>query len=334
MAIGMTDDDGSDSIRQSVSILLDQYALSLEVSNRSPKTISWYSDILCRYFSYLREHGLLKPVNELGREELRAFIRSRQNAARWPNNPHISADKRGRLSAYTVQGDVRAVKAFRSWLQSEEYTDASHLKGFPLPKVPEKQVIILTTDEFRALLNAIDMTSALGTKRHCMLMFAYDTGVRVSELVGIELSDIDLSQHFVKVVGKGAKERTIPFHGLVGKELRRYVRDSRSRLCSIKSPYLFPGVNDDHESAGSFRQFMRRLADRAGIPQARVFPHILRHSFATAFLANGGSRLALMQILGHSSIQSTKKYMHLQPPDLRRQHMRFSPTNDLFNKKP
>lgn len=166
-----------------------------------------------------------------------------------------------------------------------------------------------------------------------MLMFAYDTGVRVSELVSIKIIDIDLVQHFVNVVGKGAKERTISFHNLVGKELRRYIKDSRPKLCCIESPYLFPVDNGGHETAGSFRQFMRRLADRTDIPQAKLFPHILRHSFATAFLANGGSQLALMQILGHSSIQSTRKYMHLQPRDLRRQHMRFSPTNDLFKKK-
>jgi site-specific recombinase XerD len=130
----------SDSAQQSAWLPLDEYALSLEASNRSPKTISWYSDILRRYFGHLREQGLSKPASELGREELRAFIHTRQNAVRWPNNPNISAEKRSKLSAYTVQGDVRAIKAFWSWLESEGYIDVNPLKGFPLPKVPEKQV--------------------------------------------------------------------------------------------------------------------------------------------------------------------------------------------------
>ncbi|GAI89455.1 unnamed protein product, partial [marine sediment metagenome] len=104
---------------QEITVLLDEYKLSLEAQNRSLKTIEWYAAILRSFFGYLKMSGLLKPVDELGQKELKAYISHRQNAKRWPNNPHIKEENRGKLSPHSIQGDVRAIKAFWGWLFNE-----------------------------------------------------------------------------------------------------------------------------------------------------------------------------------------------------------------------
>jgi len=116
--------------------MLYEYRLSLEAYNRSPKTISWYLEILNRFFGFLESSNLLKPIPELGSSELTAYIHYLQNSKRWPNREHNSNDL-SRLSESTVQGHVRAVKAFWCWLAREEYFEKNVLSKYPLPEVSE-----------------------------------------------------------------------------------------------------------------------------------------------------------------------------------------------------
>jgi len=99
--------NGINSTDLSVSELLDHYRINLETSNKSPKTIKWYLDILCKYFNFLELNNLMKPVDELGKEALEAYIVHRKTAKRWPNNPYIKEKNKGGLSPYSIQGDVR-----------------------------------------------------------------------------------------------------------------------------------------------------------------------------------------------------------------------------------
>ena len=109
------------SLNASLDSLLIQYRLHLEATNKSPKTISWYLDILRRFFDFLELNNLVKPVDELNKEALEAYILHRKTAQRWPNNPNIKEENKGKLSPYSIQGDVRAIKAFWSWLLYQGY---------------------------------------------------------------------------------------------------------------------------------------------------------------------------------------------------------------------
>jgi integrase/recombinase XerD len=193
-----------------LSQLLDDYKLSLETANRSPKTISWYLEILTRYFTFLRSQELIKPACQLGKEELRAYVAHLQNSNRWAGRPHIKSAQ-GRLSPYSIQGHTRATKVFFSWLFDEEHIKENPLAGYPLPKVPQKQIPTLTLDQLRKLLTLIDRSTAVGARNHAMLLLLLDTGMRISELVNIKLDDLDLVRSLVKIVGKGQKEHTVPF---------------------------------------------------------------------------------------------------------------------------
>ena len=149
-------------------------------------------------------------------------------------------------------------------------------------------------------------------------------------MVNIKMADIDLVNCLVTVVGKGRKERRVPFHMRTRRELQRYIKVFRPKLCSCYSCYLFPRSDGHHISVNSVQQFVRRIAIKAGLRGIKCCPHIFRHTFATTFIAKGSTDFVLKEILGHTSLQPTLKYTHLQPRDLQRQHARFTPVEDLF----
>jgi integrase/recombinase XerD len=320
---------GTESLRLQIEALLDAYRRYLEAANRSPKTISWYFEILRRFFDFLDLNNLTKSIPDIGREELRTYILHLQSTRKWSNSPYIKENK-GSLSPYSVQGHVRAIKAYWGWLFKEEYILENPLIKLPLPKVPQSLVKTLTIAQFKRLLAEVERHTPLGAKYYCVLLFLLDTGVRISELVNIKMDDIDLINCLVTVVGKGRKERRVPFHRVTRRELQRYINVFRPKLCAYGSCYLFPRSDGTHISVNSVQQFIRRTALRAGLRGIKCSPHIFRHSFSTTFIAKGGTDFALKEILGHTSLQPTLKYIHLQPGDLQRQHARFTPIEDLF----
>jgi integrase/recombinase XerD len=319
----------TESLQLHVEDLLSAYRRHLEAANRSPKTISWYMEILRRFFDFLDLNNLTKSIGDIGREEVRTYILYLQSVRKWPNSPYIRANK-GTLSPYTIQGHVRAIKAFWSWLSKEEYLPENPLIKVPLPKVPQSLVKTLTIDQFKKLLAEVERHTPLGAKYYCVLLFLLDTGLRVSELVNIKMADVDLINCLVRVVGKGRKERMVPFHTTTRRELRRYIKDFRPKLSPYHSCYLFPRSDGYHILANSVQQFIRQIAVKADLRGIKCSPHIFRHTFATIFIAKGGTDFALKEILGHTSLQPTLKYTHLQPRDLQRQHARFTPIEDLF----
>jgi integrase/recombinase XerD len=211
--------------------------------------------------------------------------------------------------------------------------DLHGLRSIPSPfadNLPTFPSISTFVDQFKKLLAKVDRHTPLGAKYYCVLLFLLDTGMRISELVNIKMADIDMINCLIIVVGKGRKERTVPFHSFTRRELQRYIKDFRPKLCSYGSCFLFPRSDGDHISVNSVQQFIRRIAIKAGLQGIRCSPHVFRHTFATTFIAKGGTDFVLKDILGHASLQPTLKYTHLQPKDLQRQHEKFTPVEDLL----
>jgi integrase/recombinase XerD len=311
-----------------VSDLLEDYRLNLLALNRSPKTITWYMEILKRYFAFLEAHSLLLPIDKLGTGELKAYILHLNSASRWSNHPVVKKVT-GKLSAHSVEGHVRAIKAFWGWLERENYIEGNRLAKFPLPKVPVRPVNILSDDQIKVLLNTIDRFTHRGAKYYLIILLMLDTGIRISELVHIKIEDIDLQNSYIRVFGKGQKWRTVPVSTLTKRETDRYLRYVRPQVCYIDSPYLFTKSDGSPISINGVQQFLRRLANRAGLNGVKASPHIWRHSFATHAIANGANVFVLKEIMGHSSLITTMKYTHLQPQDLQIQHAGFSPVAKL-----
>ncbi|MBI2858546.1 MAG: tyrosine-type recombinase/integrase [Chloroflexi bacterium] len=309
---------------------MGQYRASLKAGNRSPKTISWYLATLEQYGSFLQANGLAKSVNELGAKELEAYVLHLQKAVRWQNSPH--KEHKSNLSPYSIQGYVRAIKVFFSWATDQGYIESNPLRKFPLPKVPKSLIPVLSPEHLKSLFGALDRSTPLGARNYCILALLLDTGLRISELVNIKMVDFQSMMTYLKVKGKGQKERLVPISKFARKELTHYVKHHRPHLCQGGSVFLFPARSGDRITVNCVQQELRRLAMKAGLIGVKVHPHIFRHTFATMFLGNGGQSLALKEILGHESILTTQKYVHLRPQDLQAQHAQFSPLAELLGK--
>lgn len=317
------------SLDASLDNLLIQYRLSLEAANRSPKTFQGYSDILRRFFDFLKENGHINSVSDIGKEEVRVYTKSLQNATRWPHRTQNGEDQ-GKLSPVTVQDHVRTIKVFWGWLFDNGYIEKNILVKYLLPKVPKIILITLTIDQIKLFLKAIDNSTSVGVRNYCIILLTIDNGMRISEVVGIQIVDLDLTRCRVKITGKGQKERIVSFTKITRKELIKYIKHHRGNLCKFESPYLFPASDSDHVSIKSIQQSIKRIGQKTGSPEIKYYAHLFRHTFATMFLAKGGDVMVLKEILGHESIQTTQKYVHLLPEELQKQHWKYSPVEDLF----
>ncbi len=190
----------------------------------------------------------------------------------------------------------------------------------------------LSKDVLKQLFNAIDKNNPVGARLYCILLLLIDTGARISEVAGVLMSNLHLQECTVLVVGKGQKERLLPFSPLTRKELINFIKRYRSSLCQSESIYLFPRKDGSHVTVNSIQQAIRRLAAKAGLQDIRCYAHLFRHTFGTRYIAKGGSELILKEIMGHESMVTTQKYTHFQPEDLQKHHWKYSPINDLFGK--
>ena len=313
----------------SVAELLVRYQLDLQAANRSQKTINWYLYILNHYFDFLESNSLLKPVSELGRKELREYVRFLQHTRRWLNNPHIKDQSKG-LSPYSIQGHVRAIKTFWTWLANEGIIESNLLAKFPLPKVPQYVIRTLTPRQISQLLSAIEKSTALGYKYYCIILLLVDAGIRISELINIKVNDVDIQGGFVTILGKGQKQRVVPISRITRKEILRYRDRFGKGNGAIGSLYLFTDKYGGPVTANSIQQYLRRLAKKADLGDIRVTPHIFRHTVATHAATQGTNAFILKEIMGHSSMQTTMRDIHPQPTDLKAQHNIFSMVNELF----
>lgn len=171
---------------------------------------------------YLREYGITESVHNIGLREIRAFIRYLQTeTCRWENHPNMRQDER--LSPYSIHGYVRAIKAFWSWLYAEGYLITNTMTGLKPPRVPKKVIATFSTEQIQKMLAAINRSTSRGFRDLIIVSILLDTGIRQSELAGLQKDDIDITRSCFVVRGKGDKERIVPFGGQVRRCIRRYL---------------------------------------------------------------------------------------------------------------
>lgn len=311
----------------SIGRILMDYRIALEALNRSPKTVSWYLSILKRFFLFLSDNGLLKPVEQIGRKELTAYLTYLRNAVRWPNRPEIQS--KIKLSFYSIQGHARAIKVFFSWLLHEGLIEMNSLKHYRLPSVPLQLMGVLSVGQVKKLLSAIDRSKQTGCRDYLLILLLFDCGARISEALDIKIEDIDMESGFVRITGKGNRQRLVPLSNKILREISKFLRMSHPNGNLQPSEFLF-ALNGHTISSNGVGQMMHRLRDAAGLSDLRVSPHIFRHSCASAFIAAGGDPFVLRELLGHRSLSTTLRYVHLKPSDLRKQHSQYSPISKLF----
>jgi integrase/recombinase XerC len=214
---------------------------------------------------------------------------------------------------------LSTVRGFYRWLFETQRIDANPASGLRNPKLPQRLPAFLTEGESAILLDQ-PATDFLTARLGCMLELLYAAGLRVSELTGLDLQDLLMEQRTLRVLGKGRKERLVPFHEKAAEVLRDYLARRRAFLAEKSlpaTPALFLNQRGGRLTPTSVRTFLAAALDRAAL-QNRISPHALRHSFATHLLNHGMDLRAIQELLGHASLSTTQRYTHLDLEQLAR----------------
>ncbi len=222
----------------------------------------------------------------------------------------LKLQKEGKATS-TIARRLAALKAFYQFLVDEERLDRDPTANVDSPKQKKKLPQVLSVNEVERLLEQPDTSSETGLRDRAMLELLYATGTRVSELVSLDLDDIDLNEQRVRCRGKGSKERIIPLGSMAVKAIREYLQEARPPLVrNTSTEALFVNHHGSRLSRQGFWKIVKKYAAEANIKKS-ITPHTLRHSFATHLLENGADLRAVQELLGHADISTTQIYTHL-----------------------
>lgn len=218
--------------------------------------------------------------------------------------------KQGKATA-TIARRLAALKAFYQFLVKENYVAKDPTGELSSPKLERKLPKVLTVEEVERLLSQPDATGSAGKRDKAMLELLYATGIRVSELVNLDVSDIDLKEGFTRCMGKGSKERVVPMGEMAIAALRSYLENARLKLIAEpKEKAVFVNHHGKRLTRQGFWKIVKKYAAQAQISK-EITPHTLRHSFATHLLENGADIRAVQEMLGHADISTTQIYTHV-----------------------
>lgn len=214
------------------------------------------------------------------------------------------------LNARSTAHHISVINSFYTYLVNNEYIKDNPSENIKSPKLPKKLPTYLTIDEINKLLD-IQLLTPYDYRNKAMLELLYATGLRISELINLEFSNIDIDNSILRVMGKGNKERLVPFNDSASKYLKLYIDYYRDEILNGKySDYLFISNAKKPITRQGFFKIIKTEVNRAGIKKD-VSPHVLRHSFATHLLANGADIRVIQELLGHSNIVTTEIYTHV-----------------------
>jgi len=213
-----------------------------------------------------------------------------------------------RLAPHSIQRILSATRSFYRFLLREGLVQRNPAVGIPAPRAPRRLPQALSTDEAARLVQAAGEGSIAQRDRAILELF-YSSGLRLSELAGLHVADLDLSESLVRVSGKGAKERLLPIGAAALAALRTWL-EVRSTLAAASEPALFVSQRGKQLSARAIELRVAAWAHRQGLGR-HVHPHMLRHSFASHLLESSGDLRAVQELLGHVSLSTTQIYTHL-----------------------
>ena len=277
--------------------------------NMSAHTTRAYASDLSQFLDHVSAiqqipRAKLKPA-QLDRPALRSFM--------------AELHKQGRTSASAAR-KLAAARTFLKYLRREGFVDDDPGGLVPTPKREVRMPVHLSEDEMERLVTA-PPDDSLGHRDRAILELFYASGLRLSELAELDIADVNLSAQMVRALGKGGKERLVPFNKSTAKALRLYLKDRESlaqtwpRAKGRKSAPLFLNYRGSRLTVRSVDRLVRRYAAQSGV-RPGVSPHALRHSFATHLLQRGADLRAIQELLGHARLSTTQRYTHVNAAQL------------------
>ena len=290
--------------------LVDRYMdfLLVEKGLANNTVVSYASDLHV-YLDFLRQEG----IEDLEASDTGVIFK------------HLIALRNAGLATRSRARHLVTLRGFYRFLVQEKVLTANPAKLVDLPKTGRKLPHVLGVEDVARLLDAPQLTKPDGVRNAAMLELLYAAGLRVSELVTLAVNDVNLEACFIRVMGKGSKERVVPIGQTARKRVDDYISSARAVLLKTRpSPYLFVTRLGKPMTRQGFWKVLKRVARHAGLA-SKVTPHTLRHSFATHLLERGADLRSVQVMLGHTDISTTQIYTHVAPEQLKAVHTQCHP---------
>ncbi len=289
---------GAPSLDRAIDLFLDHTKIE---KGLSPNTVQAYARDLCRF----RDFCARAKADEAGVVTEQVVV------------DFLLELSQRELSIRSQARNLVAVRGLFKFLRAERHVERDVTQQIELPRLPRQLPEVLTLDEVERLLAAPDLTTTRGLRDGAMIEVLYATGLRVSELVSLQLVDVNLEAGYLSTMGKGRKQRLVPFGERARDRVQRYLAEARPKLAGGRvRPALFLTNRGEAMTRQGFWKLLKRHALTADIRKP-ISPHKLRHSFATHLLERGADLRAVQAMLGHADISTTQIYTHLSRIHLR-----------------
>jgi integrase/recombinase XerD len=281
-----------------------------KITRCSEATIRFYEYVVGKFLRFIEENNLDSSAESIHQHILPFFSHLQQQD----------------LSPSTYHTLFRGLRVFTIFLHHEGYVKDE----IRLPKVKQPHTTIspLNPSQMKTILHSFDMKTYLGLRNYTIVRLFLDTGIRLSELSQLQLTDVNLEEGFVLVHGKGAKDRYVPIGRSTIKCLWNYIK-KRAVIDVNTNPHLFLTRKGTTLSARGIQIVFRSLKKKLNLDGWKLSPHLLRHSFALAYIENGGDPFSLQRILGHTDQTTTAKYVNMARSNVKAQHSKYSPGERL-----
>ncbi len=282
----------------------------------SSNTLEAYMHDVDLLFRFLEESADLHALNEVRLAHLQDFVK------------FIAEMELGTTSQARV---ISGIKAFFQYLILEKLVDKNPTELLEAPQLGQKLPEFLTIQEINSILSEIDLSSKNGERNKAIIETLYGCGLRVSELIGLRISELHFREGLVSVTGKGDKQRLVPLGKMAEKQILIYMKQVRVHLSPQKGSedILFLNNRGGKLSRQMVFLLVKELVEKAGIKKT-ISPHTFRHSYATHLVQNGANLRAVQELLGHASITTTEIYTHLNSNDLRKAILKYHPRNTTY----
>jgi integrase/recombinase XerD len=307
--------------------MLAEYETWLRVERGlAPNSLAAYRRDLRRYTAYLRRRGVTGDVAHVDEQVVAGFVEELQQAR--------TDDGLRRYKESSIARALAAVRSFHRFCLEEGLLGSDPSEEVGAPRVPQGIPKALTEAEVEALLDAVPGDGPRPRRDRAILELLYAGGLRISELVGLDLGDVDLYDGLVRVLGKGNKERVAPLGRTAREAVGDYLTTGRPELAGRTStPALFLNARGGRLTRQGAWLIVRAAGDRAGL-SGRLFPHVLRHSCATHMLDRGADIRVVQELLGHASLSTTQVYTKVSPERLRAVYDAAHPRARAPNRSP
>lgn len=277
----------------------------LLLKNLSENSVSSYREDLKIFSSFLSKNFPNTTLEIVSQDEIESYITHLYN-----NN----------YNAKSIQRFLSCFRSFIKYCHINEIRKDNPVANIPNPKTQKNLPDYLTETEVELLLNAPDLDNPLELRDKAMLEFMYASGLRVSELIDLKFTDISIDEQIVRIIGKGDKERLVPFSQTTSEFIIKYYKEVRSFIKTSKDQdYFFLSKKNTHMTRQAFWYRIKYYMNKIGSSK-NIHPHTLRHSFATHLLNNGANLLAIQKLLGHESINTTQIYTKVANEHLKKLH--------------